>query len=357
MQTLTPEHIEAIMPGIPLEHLPHEIVDEMFHPRPIDGEFAGKDVVSITQFGKDDIETVLAAASQEKEAAAEGVIDEDLKGQTVTEFFYEDSTRTVISFENAALWAGAYNSKTQGVQFSSVSKGESFPDTMRTIEALGAKAIVLRHPRMGAAAVAGAFCEVPVINGGDGPGEHPTQALLDLFTIREELGKLDGITVTMVGDLRYGRTVHSLSQLLAHYNVRLNYVSPQKLRMPKDIRLGLHAAGVEQQEGQDLGDFIDETDILYVTRVQRERFQGKKGRKLYDAIKDDYIVTPDTMERAKEHMAVMHPLPRVNEIDIRVDFDPYQRAAYFRQVANGVPMRKTLLKRVLGVTPGSQMAA
>lgn len=348
MQMLTPEHVEAIMPGIPLEHLPHQLVDEMFHPRPIEGQFAGKDVVSITQFDKDDIERVLEVAAHEKESAAEGLIDGDLKGKTITEFFYEDSTRTVISFENAALWAGAYNSKTQGVQFSSVSKGESFPDTMRTIEALGAKAIVLRHPRMGAAAVAGAFCEVPVINGGDGPGEHPTQALLDLFTIREELGRLDDLTVTMVGDLRYGRTVHSLSQLLAHYNVKLNYVSPQKLRMPKDIRLGLHAAGVEQQESRDLGDFIDETDVLYVTRVQKERFQGEKGRKLYEAIKDDYIITPETMERAREHMAVMHPLPRVNEIDIRVDFDPHRRAAYFRQVSNGVPTRKALLKLALG---------
>jgi aspartate carbamoyltransferase len=226
------------------------------------------------------------------------------------------------------------------VRYSSVSKGESLPDTVRTLECY-ADVIVLRHPEVGAAALAAKYASKPIINAGDGVGEHPTQALLDLFTIREELGTLDGLTVTLLGDLKYGRTVHA--RLLALYGAKLRYVSPPQLPMPAALVAELDAAGVEQQVTERLEDVLPDSDVLYVTRVQRERFEDPA---LYEAVRGAYVITPDTMRAARQRMILMHPLPRVGEISMDVDDDP--RAAYFRQMSYGMFVRMALLAMVLG---------
>jgi aspartate carbamoyltransferase len=228
------------------------------------------------------------------------------------------------------------------VRYSSVAKGESLPDTVRTLECY-ADVIVLRHPETGSAAIAAQHLRKPLINAGDGAGEHPTQALLDLFTIREELGRIDGLTVTMLGDLKYGRTVHSLARLLALYDVRLNYVAPEILRMPAEVVAELRARSLPQAEDASLDAVLPETDVLYVTRVQKERFENLDE---YEQVKGAYVITPRTLERAKRNMIVMHPLPRVTEIGMEVDADP--RAAYFRQMEYGLYVRMALLAMVLG---------
>jgi len=227
------------------------------------------------------------------------------------------------------------------VKYSSVSKGESLPDTVRTLECY-ADVIVLRHPETGSAAQAAQYARKPVINAGDGIGEHPTQALLDAFTIREELTNIDGLTVTMLGDLKYGRTVHSLARLLSLYNVRLNYVSPEILHMPEEIIDELPRT-LEQAQYTSLEPILEETDVLYVTRVQKERFADEAE---YESVRGSYVITPDVMKAAKERMIVMHPLPRVGEISMDFDSDP--RAAYFRQMEYGLYVRMALLAMVLG---------
>ena len=202
--------------------------------------------------------------------------------------------------------------------------------------------IVLRHPETGSAALAAQYARKPVINAGDGIGEHPTQALLDAFTIREELGQIDGLTVTMLGDLKYGRTVHSLARLLSLYNVRLNYVSPEILRMPEEIINELPRT-MAQAEHRALEPVLAETDVLYVTRVQKERFVDEAE---YEQVRGSYVISPETLKAAKPRMIVMHPLPRVGEISMEVDDDP--RAAYFRQMEYGLYVRMALLAMVLG---------
>jgi aspartate carbamoyltransferase len=213
---------------------------------------------------------------------------------------------------------------------------------VRTLEAY-ADVIVLRHPEIGSAALAAHYARKPVINAGDGAGEHPTQALLDLYTILAELGQVDGMTVTMVGDLKYGRTVHSLARLLSLFNARLHYVSPDILRMPPEIIQELDQAGIPQSEHTRLEDVLGESDVLYVTRIQKERFTDPQQ---YEGVKDAYVITPELMQAAKERMVVLHPLPRVGEISMEVDDDP--RAAYFRQMEYGLYVRMALLALVLG---------
>ncbi len=265
-----------------------------------------------------------------------------LKGYILANLFYEPSTRTSSSFTAAMERLGGSVIPINEVRYSSVSKGESLPDTIRTLEAYS-DVIVLRHPETGSAALAAKYAHKPVINAGDGIGEHPTQALLDLFTIREELGRLDGLTVTMLGDLKYGRTVHSLSRLLSLYQVKLNYVSPDILRMPPGLIEELNGRGLPQKEYTELDGALTEADVLYVTRVQKERFENLD---VYESVKNAFVITPEVMKRAKERMIVMHPLPRVGEITMEVDDDP--RAAYFRQMEYGLYIRMALLALVLG---------
>lgn len=301
------------------------------------------DILSVKQFDTPTLDYIFSRAREMREMVERVGGADLLKGKVLACMFYEPSTRTSSSFIAAMeRLGGSVIPITQGVQFSSVSKGETLADSIKTLEQY-ADVIVLRHPEIGSARVAADAASVPVLNAGDGPGEHPTQALLDLFTIKEELGTLDGLNVAMVGDLRYGRTVHSLTKLLLKYNVKLRFVSPEILRLPLRVMNEVIDAGVDVRETHDIADVIENTDVLYVTRVQKERFTDLKQ---YEQVKDFYVLTPEIMEMAKEKMVVMHPLPRVGEIDPAIDSDP--RAAYFRQVRNGMYIRMALLAGVLG---------
>jgi len=255
--------------------------------------------------------------------------------------FYEPSTRTSASFDAAMQRLGG-RTVAIPVAHSSTQKGETLQDTVRTLACYG-DAIVLRHPDNDSADIAAKYSPVPVINGGNGTREHPTQAFLDLFTIREEHGTLNGLVITFVGDLKYGRTVHSLCKLLEHYNVQVHLVSPTSLALPKDVRQKLVATGQLISEGTELtAEIVAKSDVLYCTRVQKERFPSLDE---YDKVKDTFIVNSETMRNAKKTAIVMHPLPRNMEVSEEVDFDG--RAAYFRQMRYGLFCRMALLALVL----------
>ncbi len=307
-----------------------------------DSPFYGRDVVSVRQFTDDDLNYIFDVAHEMQQMVARIGAFDLLKGKLLANLFYEPSTRTSSSFTAAMERLGGGVIPINEVTYSSVSKGESLPDTVRSLEAY-TDVIVLRHPEEGATALAAQYTKNPIINAGDGAGEHPTQALLDLYTILEELGEVDGLTVTLVGDLRYGRTVHSLARLLSRYEVVLNYVSPTALEMPEAIVAEIEKSGTPQVVYTDIDDVIADSDVVYVTRVQKERFEIPAD---YDAIAGAYVITSETMRLAKDRMALMHPLPRVNEIAIDVDDDP--RAAYFRQMEYGMYVRMALLALVLG---------
>jgi aspartate carbamoyltransferase len=307
-----------------------------------EGGFFGQDILSVNQFDREKLEYVFGIAHEMRVLVERFGSADLLQGKILANLFYEPSTRTSSSFMAAMLRLGGQVIPINNVQYSSVSKGESLPDTIRTLESY-ADVIVIRHPEVGSAATAAYYAEKPVINAGDGVGEHPTQALLDLFTIVEELGDVDGLKVAMVGDLKYGRTVHSLTKLLLGYNVEFTFVSPEILRMPKDILDEVKGRNHRYAETESIQDVIESADVLYVTRVQKERFTDLAE---YDRVKDFYVVDTELMARAQEKMIVMHPLPRVGEISYAVDEDP--RAAYFRQMRNGMYVRMALLASVLG---------
>ncbi|MBE3110529.1 MAG: aspartate carbamoyltransferase [Acidobacteria bacterium] len=302
----------------------------------------GKDIISVKQFSRADLEYVFAVAHEMRVMVERVGTFDLLKGKILASIFYEPSTRTSSSFVAAMQRLGGSVINISEVRYSSVAKGESLPDTVRTLECY-ADVIVIRHPELGSAAKAAEAAHKPVINAGDGVGEHPTQALLDAFTIHEELARMDDLTVTMLGDLKYGRTVHSLSRLLSLYNAKLNYVSPEILRMPPEIIAELEAKGIRQTEHTTLDKVLPETDVLYVTRVQRERFESEE---VYNSVKGAFVVDKGVMAAAKQKMIVMHPLPRVTEIS--TDFDDDPRAAYFRQMEFGLYVRMALLAMVLG---------
>src|SRR5512136_639374 len=305
-------------------------------------EWYGKDIISVKQFKREDLEYVFGVAHEMRGMVERIGTFDLLKGKILANLFYEPSTRTSSSFTAAMERLGGSVIPINEVKYSSVSKGESLPDTVRTLECY-ADVIVLRHPETGSAAIAAKAAKKPVINAGDGVGEHPTQALLDAFTIREELGHLDGLTVTMLGDLKYGRTVHSLARLLSLYKVKLNYVAPDILRMPAELIDELNARDIKQAEFTTLEACLPETDVLYVTRVQKERFSDEA---VYESVKGAYVIDTQVLKSAKERMIVMHPLPRVGEISMDVDDDA--RAAYFRQMEYGLYVRMALLAMVLG---------
>jgi aspartate carbamoyltransferase catalytic subunit len=309
----------------------------------ISNGFNGMDILSVSQFDTVKLDYIFARGHEMRELVERVGATDLLKGYVLTCLFYEPSTRTSSSFIAAMeRLGGSVIPITQGVQFSSVSKGETLADTVRTLEQYS-DAIVLRHPEIGSAGIAADYAAIPVINAGDGAGEHPTQALLDLFTIQEELGRIDGLKIAMVGDLRYGRTVHSLTKLLLQYDVSLRFVSPEILRLPLTIMNEVIDKGLDVRETHDVADVIDNADVLYVTRVQKERFTDLAQ---YEEVRDQHEITPELMARARQKMIVMHPLPRVGEIHYAVDHDP--RAAYFRQVKNGMYIRMALLAAVLG---------
>ena len=304
--------------------------------------FDGMDILSVKQFKHRDLDIIFDVARDMREMVdRQGAVD-ILKGKLLSNLFYEPSTRTSSSFAAATQRLGGNVIQINNVTFSSVSKGEELRDTIRSMGSYS-DAIVLRHPDEGSADIAAEVSEKPIINAGDGIGEHPTQALLDIFTIVEELGTIDGLTVTMLGDLKYGRTVHSLAKLLALYDVKLNFVAPDLLKAPTALVDSLIESGVGPCKHVDLDSIISETDVLYVTRVQQERFVDQS---VYEKVNRSYAVNIDTMDIAKERMIVMHPLPRVDEISRAVDEDP--RAAYFRQMEYGMYVRMALLALVFG---------
>ena len=302
----------------------------------------GQDVLTVKQFNRENLEYIFAVAHEMRVMVERIGTFDLLKGKILANLFYEPSTRTSASFTAAMERLGGSVIPINQVTFSSVSKGESLPDTVRTLECY-ADVIVLRHPEVGSAALAAKYARKPVLNAGDGIGEHPTQALLDALTIKEELGHIDGLTVTMLGDLKNGRTIHSLARLLSLYKVKLNYVAPDILRMPEELIAELNAKGVDQVEASSLDAVLPETDVLYVTRVQKERFVDLAD---YEKVAGAYVIDTEVMKNAKERMIVMHPLPRVTEISMEFDDDP--RAAYFRQMEYGLYVRMALLAMVLG---------
>lgn len=264
-----------------------------------------------------------------------------LKGKVMASVFYEVSTRTSCSFAAAMLRLGGTVIHMDETS-SSVKKGETLEDSI-AIMAGYSDVVVLRHPQPGAVTRASKSSRKPLINAGDGVGEHPTQALLDVFTIREEIGTVNGLTITMVGDLKHGRTVHSLARLLTLYDVQLKYVSPQGLGMPLEVQEFVAQKGIRQEEVGSLEKVLPETDVLYMTRIQKERFDTEEE---YQLACGKFVVTPQVMTLAKRKMVVLHPLPRVFEISPEFDTDP--RAAYFRQAECGMYVRMALLAMVLG---------
>jgi aspartate carbamoyltransferase catalytic subunit len=266
-----------------------------------------------------------------------------LNGQLMAALFYEPSTRTRLSFEAAMLKLGGRTIGTDNArEFSSAAKGETLEDTIRIVSGY-ADVIVLRHNEEGAARRAAAVSAVPVINAGDGPGQHPTQALLDLYTIRDEIGHIDGIKIAMVGDLANGRTARSLTYLLSKFrDLRVCFVAPPQVAMRDDIKAHLDEHHVPWVETQDLDAVLPQVDVVYQTRIQKERFTDEAA---YQAVKGIYRIDGETLARMRKHAIVMHPLPRVDEIAPEVDADP--RAAYFRQARNGLFIRMALLDKVL----------
>ena len=295
-------------------------------------------LITATQLSRDDIEAVLDRA---REVAADPAAYADRRpGAVLALCFFEPSTRTKMSFDTAAKRLGADTIDMGGVESSSVKKGESLADTVRVIEGY-ADAIVLRHPREGAATLAAEFVDVPVVNAGDGAGQHPSQTLLDLHTIRENHG-LDDLTVGIMGDLKYGRTVHSLASALTNFDVRQHFVSPESLRLPRSVRFDLHEAGAQVREHTELEAVLPELDVLYVTRIQKERFPDEDE---YHRVAGEYRIDSDTLAVGKDDLTVMHPLPRVDEI--AADVDDTDHARYFEQAHNGVPVRMALLDTLL----------
>jgi len=275
---------------------------------------------------------------------------EACRGKKLATLFYEASTRTRLSFEAAMLDLGGSVIGFSDAQSSSVSKGESVADTARTI-ACFADIAAMRHPKEGAPLVAQMHVDIPIINAGDGGHNHPTQTLTDIFTIRRELGHVDNLVIGCCGDLKFGRTVHSLVTAMSRYpGVRFVFISPEELRIPEHVRSEvLDAKNIPYLETTSLEDVMPELDILYMTRVQRERFFNEAD---YLRLRDSYILTPEKLKTAKKNMRVLHPLPRVNEISVAVDDDP--RAAYFRQVRNGKFIRMALILKLLAENEGKR---
>lgn len=265
------------------------------------------------------------------------------RGKVLATLFFEPSTRTRLSFEAAMLRLGGSCISVSEATSTSSTKGETLSDTVRMVAAYS-DAIVLRHPREGAARLAARVSRVPVINGGDGAGQHPTQTLADLFTIRRAKGTVKDNVVAIAGDLKYGRTVHSLAQALAMYGAEMVFVAPESLQVPADMRAGLDRLGAKYRLASTLEEVIAETDVLYMTRIQKERFPDLDE---YRKVQGVFRVTNQLVANGKKGIIVMHPLPRVGEIDASVDDTP--AAKYFEQAANGVPVRMALLAEMLGL--------
>jgi aspartate carbamoyltransferase catalytic subunit len=298
-----------------------------------------KDIISIRDMSKEDIEYILKKSGEMERATKKN--KNLLNGYVLSTLFFEPSTRTRLSFESAMNRLGGKIIGFAEPKVSSAAKGETLVDTVKTVERYS-DVIVMRHPNEGAARLAADAVEIPLINAGDGANQHPTQTLLDLYTINKEYGKIDGLNIALMGDLKYGRTVHSLATALTHYDVSLVFISPKELAMPSDIKKYLGSKNIAYTEVSEIEE-MGKADILYVTRIQKERFVDPAE---YEKVKGVYKILPETLEilgKAK----IMHPLPRVDEISPLIDTS--KNAIYFKQAGNGIPVRMTLLSLVLGV--------
>lgn len=301
---------------------------------------AKRDLINITDLTQEEVGEILDLADDM--VAHPGKYYEECAHKKIATLFYEPSTRTRLSFESAMLELGGNVIGFASASSSSASKGESVSDTAKVIECY-ADIIAMRHPKEGAALVASNACSIPVINAGDGGHFHPTQTLTDLFTIRKEFGRIDNIRIGFCGDLKFGRPVHSLiAALLRFKGVEIVLISPDELKLPKYNKESMTEAGVKWTETTSLEDAIPDLDVLYMTRVQQERFFNEED---YIRLRDTYVLDRAKMKLAKEKMIVMHPLPRINEISVDVDRDP--RAVYFKQVRNGKDVRKALIATLL----------
>ena len=305
------------------------------------GGFTGRDVLSIADFSRKDIESILKAAKKMVPVARGERTSRALEGKILATLFFEPSTRTRLGFESAMKRLGGDAIGFSSAEGTSVQKGETLADTVRMVESFS-DVIVIRHPQEGAARLAAEFTDKPVINAGDGAGQHPTQTLLDLYTIWDERNGIDGTKIALVGDLKYGRTVHSLTHALCDFDVDLTFVAPAGLQMPKEVVEHVRARGIPLAMTEDLAGVVPNLDVLYVTRIQKERFPDPQE---YAKVAGSYRVDSTLLRDARKGLIVLHPLPRVDEIATEVDGTPHAR--YFEQAFNGVPVRMALLSLIL----------
>lgn len=298
-----------------------------------------RSLVSINDFTKDEILKIVDLAAKFEANPNQ----ELLKHKVVASLFFEPSTRTRLSFETAINRLGGRVVGFTDASSSSTTKGETLKDTIKMVSNY-ADLIVMRHPLEGSARYASEQSSVPIVNAGDGANQHPTQTLLDLFSIKKTQGTLENLNIFMVGDLKYGRTVHSLLQALSHFNPVFNFISPEELRMPDEYKIWLDSKGIKYYEHSEFTDIISRADILYMTRVQRERFVDPIE---YEKVKNVYILKNAMLDNTKDNLRILHPLPRVNEIDTDVDSNP--KAYYFEQAENGVYARMAIMCSILGL--------
>ena len=298
-----------------------------------------KSLVSISDYSKEEYLRILDLAAEFEANPVQNI----LNGYVVATLFFEPSTRTRLSFESAVNRLGGRILGFSDAGTTSSTKGETLRDTILTVSNY-ADLIVMRHPVEGGARFASEISPVPIVNAGDGANQHPTQTLLDLYSIRKTQGRLDNINIFMIGDLKYGRTVHSLLQALSHFNTTFYFISPDELKMPDEYKMHLDNLGLKYYEHKEFTDIVDKADIMYMTRVQKERFSDPIE---YEKTKNTYVLRANMLENAKQTMKVLHPLPRVNEIHLDVDSHP--SAYYFSQAQNGVYARQAIISSILGV--------
>jgi aspartate carbamoyltransferase catalytic subunit len=305
-------------------------------------KFKGRDIISIKDFTKNELNYILDYAEEMVPYAKGEKYRDILKGKVLSSLFFEPSTRTRLSFESSMNRLGGRVIGFSDPSGTSQKKGESLSDTIRMADSYS-DAIVVRHPHEGAARLAAEFSDAPVLNAGDGAGRHPTQCLLDLFTIRKEKKKINNKRIVLLGDLKYGRTVHSLAYALALYGAKLTFVSPASLKMPNEVVGECKDLGIDPVSTSNLEKAIKDADVLYATRIQKERFPDAEE---YNRVVGSYKINDELLRNAKENLIIMHPLPRVTEIDPEVD--KTHHAMYFKQAFNGVPVRMALLSLVIG---------
>jgi aspartate carbamoyltransferase catalytic subunit len=298
-----------------------------------------KSLVSINDFSKEEFVQLLDLASEFEKHPTQDI----LKDYVIATLFFEPSTRTRLSFETAINRLGGKIVGFSDSSSTSTSKGETLRDSIRIVSSYS-DLIVMRHPIEGAARLASEFASVPIVNAGDGANQHPTQTLLDLYSIRKTQGTLENLNVFLVGDLKYGRTVHSLLMAMSEFNTTFYFIAPDELKMPEEYKLHLDSKGLKYIESKDFNKYLKEADIIYMTRVQQERFTDPIE---YERVKNVYILQRSMLEGTKENLRVLHPLPRVNEIALDVDDAP--QAYYFQQALNGVYTRQAIITSILGI--------